>query len=67
MPTIAQMREKLNYPLSTQFIRPEDEAVEPCDYCTSEAERGNRFFPYHYASGRCQSGMRNHCTCDTCF
>lgn len=25
------------------------------------------FAPHHKASDRCQSGKRNHCTCDTCF
>lgn len=25
------------------------------------------FAPRHQASSRCESGKRNHCTCDTCF
>ena len=41
--------------------------VDGCTYCQGERERGNTFFPSHHASERCQSGKRNHCTCDTCF
>jgi hypothetical protein len=66
MATVDLMRSLLP-PTSKQFISAEDEAVAPCTYCTSEAAIGNSFFPYHYASGACQSGMRNHCTCDTCY
>jgi hypothetical protein len=27
----------------------------------------NVFAPRHRPSDRCESGMRAHCTCDTCF
>jgi len=38
-----------------------------CSYCDEEREKGNDFFPYHTASRYCQSGGRDHCTCDLCF
>lgn len=41
--------------------------VDGCGYCDGEKERDSWFFPNHFASSRCQSGKRNHCTCDTCF
>lgn len=36
-----------------------------CPYC--EGEGSNDFHPSHDASPRCESGGRNHCSCDTCF
>jgi hypothetical protein len=36
-----------------------------CDYCARETPGG--FFPSHDASPRCESGHRDHCSCDTCF
>ncbi len=41
--------------------------VDGCGECAGYRERKVQFFPNHYASERCQSGKRNHCTCDTCF
>lgn len=38
-----------------------------CKYCDGERQRQNAFFPPHDASHRCESGKREHCTCDTCF
>ena len=38
-----------------------------CKYCDDMRARGATFFPSHDASRNCQSGGRNHCTCDTCF
>jgi hypothetical protein len=38
-----------------------------CSYCMSEYHAGGTWFPSHYAMASCQSGGRNHCTCDTCF
>lgn len=38
-----------------------------CAYCDSEREQGNTFHPSHDASERCESGKRNHCSCDRCF
>jgi len=35
-----------------------------CSYC--EAEKTD-FHPSHDASPNCQSGGRNHCSCDVCF
>lgn len=33
-----------------------------CDQC-----RTDPMMPYHEASPRCESGKRNHCTCNFCF
>lgn len=38
-----------------------------CTYCDSLRAQGETFHPSHNASPRCESGKRNHCTCDTCF
>lgn len=38
-----------------------------CAYCDSLRATGETFHPRHDASARCESGGRNHCTCDTCF
>ena len=43
------------------------DAVEyGCAYCEQIASEGG-FGPSHVASERCESGHREHCTCDTCF
>jgi hypothetical protein len=39
--------------------------VNNCPYC--KAEGMNFFHPPHDASERCESGKRNHCSCDLCF
>ncbi|MCR4294320.1 MAG: hypothetical protein NUW21_02205 [Elusimicrobia bacterium] len=39
---------------------------EECSACQRIAAAGG-FGPSHDASPRCQSGGRDHCTCDTCF
>lgn len=36
-----------------------------CKFC--DAHGDNDMMPSHDASPRCESGKRNHCTCDTCF
>jgi hypothetical protein len=36
-----------------------------CSYCDKWGD--DPTMPRHTASGRCESGQRNHCTCDTCF
>jgi hypothetical protein len=38
-----------------------------CAYCDRERAAGNEFHPSHDASDRCESGKREHCSCDTCF
>jgi hypothetical protein len=38
--------------------------VAGCPSC--DREKGD-FHPSHDASESCESGKRNHCTCDTCF
>lgn len=39
--------------------------VPGCPTCDRYPPTG--FFPPHDASPRCESGGRDHCTCDTCF
>lgn len=46
--------------------------VKDCKGCADRYEAKDQmpwevFAPHHKASSRCQSGKRNHCTCDTCF
>lgn len=36
-----------------------------CTYC--DAHRSDPMMPCHVASKNCESGKRNHCTCDTCY
>jgi hypothetical protein len=36
----------------------------PCETCTKYA---GQMMPSHIASKRCESGRRNHCSCDICF
>jgi len=38
-----------------------------CPTCDRERERGNDFHPPHDASRYCESGHRNHCSCEVCF
>jgi hypothetical protein len=40
---------------------------DSCRYCVSEFLKGNKHFPPHNASLLCESGKRNHCTCDVCW
>lgn len=40
----------------------------PAGECpTCDHYRNDDMMPSHTASDRCESGKRNHCTCDTCF
>jgi hypothetical protein len=41
--------------------------VDGCAYCDKEKAVGSTFFPNHFASERCESGKRKHCSCDGCF
>lgn len=49
--------------------KPRRHKLEPgqCDYCDTLPRFGNDFHPSHDASPRCESGKRDHCSCDTCF
>lgn len=38
-----------------------------CGYCERQRDKQETFFPSHWASDRCESGKRNHCSCDACF
>ena len=39
--------------------------VGGCSYC--DECRHDNMMPSHTASPRCESGKRNHCTCDACY
>lgn len=41
--------------------------VVDCAYCVAQLRERESFFPPHSARASCQSGCRDHCTCDTCF
>ena len=41
--------------------------VDGCSACDTIKTAPSQFGPRHFASDRCESGKRNHCTCDTCF
>ena len=41
--------------------------VSLCDYCDEMKKKGESHFPPHDASPRCESGKKDHCTCDVCF
>jgi len=41
--------------------------VEDCKYCQECKEKGDTAMPPHNASINCQSGKKDHCTCDTCY
>jgi hypothetical protein len=38
-----------------------------CKYCDAERAEENEHHPSHDASERCESGKRNHCSCDACW
>lgn len=38
--------------------------IEACRFCQ---ENKGQMAPRHFASPRCESGKRNHCSCDFCF
>lgn len=46
----------------TQVLRDAD-----CPICLPAMQGVEKMVPYHEASPRCESGKRNHCSCDTCF
>ncbi len=37
------------------------------EVCATCIEYAGRMCPPHFASPRCESGGRRHCSCDTCF
>ena len=71
--TLPDGRSRLMYDKENRTIVP---IVEPakhrrclpkgeCAYC--DAYGDEPMMPRHYASQRCESGKRPHCTCDICF
>lgn len=57
---VGYLRHKDNPPARTSFVL--DGSCRTC----SELAKG-KMCPPHDASPRCESGKRNHCSCDTCF
>jgi hypothetical protein len=53
----------MEQPPCNECLEAEIEASR-CLYCE---ETGGKFRPPHKASNRCESGKRDHCTCDICF
>jgi hypothetical protein len=35
--------------------------------CQNEMAAGEVHFPRHFASDRCESNKRSHCSCDRCY
>lgn len=51
--------------IQEEIISSNNKIYDPdCDYCIAHYKK---FAPSHYASKFCESGGRNHCTCDICF
>lgn len=38
-----------------------------CAYCDRERKDNNNYHPSHDAGPFCESGKREHCSCDLCF
>ena len=45
--------------------KPHRDRDPDCSYCAKF--KPGAMMPPHDASPNCESGRRNHCTCDTCF
>lgn len=45
----------------------EEKESTGCNYCDREIAKGNKHYPRHEASSGCESGKRNHCTCEVCW
>jgi len=41
--------------------------IDGCKYCQDCKEKGETLMPPHFAKLRCESGGKEHCTCDICF
>lgn len=55
-------KEKIEQPRQRRYILSGGQCVTCSQYTP-----GDGMLPPHDASDRCESGKRNHCTCDTCF
>lgn len=62
--TVEEVREAKQAPGITTELA---EEMGNCRYCVNELRNGNRHFPAHNASLCCESGGKNHCTCDICY
>ncbi len=61
-PSSEQLAETLRIAAETGLQRRRE--IEACAFCR---ENKGKMAPRHFASPRCESGKRNHCTCDVCF
>lgn len=52
------------HPNSKMCRKCHNKAINNCKTCQ---EYKREIYPNHFASSNCESGKRNHCTCDTCF
>lgn len=53
------------YAPEADWEKPDLPSAEDCPGCQASTEAG--WGPKHDANERCQSGKRNHCSCDICF
>jgi hypothetical protein len=61
---VARRFEQITRGTGLQTRAPKRHEVPGCAFC--ERFKG-RMHPSHDASDRCESGKREHCTCDECF
>jgi len=51
--------------IQEEIINSKSTVYDPnCSECIANYKQ---FYTQHYASSDCESGKRNHCTCDICF
>lgn len=53
--------------MSSKFLTDEEKREQEIKNCKACQENKGKFYPHHFASNSCESGKRNHCTCDICF
>jgi hypothetical protein len=61
--TIQEVKEAAGRPMSDELA----EEMGQCSYCVRCLRTGDRDFPRHNASMNCQSGGKDHCSCDFCY
>ena len=54
----------IDYDKASKALALSDKVVEQANCPTCQL---GGMMPPHFASPRCESGRRNHCSCDTCF
>jgi hypothetical protein len=61
--TIQEVKEAMGRPMTDELA----EEMGNCSYCVSCLRNGDKDFPRHNASIRCESGGDSHCSCDICY